>query len=99
MIWILLSAMLRPLSVDGGRSRFALGLVDPLGPVVLVHLVLAGRQQGLVGVRRGPAGPQGSGRAILPDDEVPEDLLGDQETPLELEDRRRGRPEHDDVVG
>ena len=45
MIMTLQNAIARPPSVDGGRSRFALGLVDQLGAVVVVVvLVEAGRQ-------------------------------------------------------
>ena len=53
MIWILLSAIVRLLSVDRGRSRLALRLVDPLAPIILLVLVLRGREWSLVTVEIG----------------------------------------------
>src|SRR5512135_1176839 len=84
-----------PPSVRRRRGGLALRLVDPLAPVVLLGLVL-GWRQGAFFVRRRAA--HGLGRALLADDQVPEDLLGDEQAAFELADRGRGRLEDDDVV-
>ena len=55
------------------------------------------REVGVVDVL-GAVRAKGLGRPILADDEVPEDLLGDEEGALDLGDGRRGRLEDDDVV-
>src|SRR5204863_6557485 len=86
---------LSALSVDRGRSCLALRLVDPLATIILLFLVLRGWKQRLVtggGVAQRPGG------TLLADDEVAQDLLGDEDAALELGDRGRGRLEDDDVV-
>ena len=85
------------LSVDGGRGRLALGLVDPFGTVVHVLLVLDRRELGVVGSFEAVA-TEGFRRPLLADDEVPEHFLGDEKAALDLGDRRRRCLEDDDVV-
>ena len=102
MIMTLQNAMVVVLpSVDGGRSRFALGLVDELAGVDVVVLVVeAGREVVVVELvelacRRARVD---LGRPLDAGDEVAEDLLGDEQGVLELDDRLGRGLEQDDVV-
>src|SRR6266545_7242660 len=100
MNWILQNAIAAPPSVDRGRCRFALGLVDPLAEILL-FLVLARRERRLVGLAvetHLAVAAQRPGRPLLPRHEMAQDLLGDQEAVLELGDRIGRCLEHDDVV-
>ena len=76
-------------SVDRGGSGFALRFVDQLAPRLVVLLVLARRQAILVLAERirrvGAAGRLD--RALDPGDQVAQELLGDQQAALELDDR------------
>src|SRR6188508_3847344 len=90
---------LGPPSVDGGRSRLALGLVDEFAGDVLVLLVETGRQVLAVDVveLRAVAG-RCLGRSVNAGDEVAEHLFGDQQGVLELDDGLGWGLEEDDVV-
>src|SRR5258706_5217375 len=99
MIIALLSDMAGPSSVDGCRSGFALGLVDPLG-VVFLFLVL-GRRARVdvdVGIFGRAVAARRLDRAVVAGDEVTQHFLGDEEAVLELGDRLGRRLEEDDVV-
>ena len=87
-------------SVDGGRGRLALVLADPLATVVVLLLVDARGQVGVVGLVDVTAvlAPRGLDGSLVAGDEVPQDLLGDEQAVLELGERVAGRLEQDDVV-
>src|SRR5262249_36101186 len=85
-------------SVDRGRSRLALRLVDPLATIILFFLVLRGRKRRLVGVARAGVATRASW-PFLADDKMAQDLLGDQDPALELGDDLGRRLEDHDVVG
>src|SRR5579862_20552 len=102
MIMALLSDTTRSsgYSVDRCRSGFALGFVNQLAPWLVVLLVLAGRQAVLV-VAQG-VGRVGIARrlerALDAGHQVAQELLGDQQAALELDDRLGRGLEVDDVV-
>src|SRR6476620_733522 len=99
MIIALQSAIVRSSSVDGGRSRLALVFADSFGVVFLV-LVVHPREvvAVLVGRAVGAVASACLDRTIIARDEVPEDLLGEQQAVLQLADRVRRGVEEDDVV-
>src|SRR6266550_7033644 len=88
-------------SINRGRSRLCLGLVDPLGIVEVVFVLVGGRQiRALDGVLvlALDTGAGGTDRPLDAGHQVADDLLGDQEEPLDLDDRLGRRLEEDDVV-
>src|SRR5882757_9159810 len=90
---------LGPPSVDGGRSRLALGLVDEFAGDVLVLLVETRREVLAVDVVEVAAiVGRRLGRSVDSCDEVTEDLFGDQQGVLELDDGLGRGLEQDDVV-
>src|SRR5260221_13645161 len=99
MSMILQNAISSALSVDGGRSRIALGFVDELGAIVLVVVIEAGGQLGIVAdVAFLAIAARGLDRALHARHEVAQHLLGDQQGVLELGDRLGRGLEQDDLV-
>src|SRR5205814_2752804 len=87
-------------SVDGGRSRFGLGLVDPFGDILVV-LVLGRREIGVVrllAVLLRAVAATRAGRSFIAGHEMAEDLFGDLERALHLGEGRGRRLEENDVV-
>src|SRR5258705_10994052 len=86
-------------SIDGGRSRLALGLVDPFG-IVEVLFIVRGRQVGTLAAVFVLSARTGSpDRPLDTGHQVADDLLGDEEDALNLDDRLGRCLEEDDVVG
>jgi len=93
----LLSDIAGLLSVDRGRSSFALGLVDPFAYFVL-FLVGGCRKRFLTALAGLVASAGCLDRPLYSCDEVAEELLRDQQPMLELGDGLRRGLEQDDVV-
>src|SRR6476660_2442673 len=90
---------LGPPSVDGGRSRLALGLVDEFAGDVLVLLVETRREILAVDVVEFAAvAGRRLGRPVDAGHEVAEDLFGDEQGVLELDDGLGWGLEQNDVV-
>src|SRR6186997_2218870 len=90
---------LGPPSVDGGRGRLALGLVDEFAGDVLVLLVEPRRQILAVDiVELAAVAGRRLGRPVDAGHEVAEDLFGDEQGVLELDDGLGRGLEEDDVV-
>ncbi len=103
MIIALLSDMAVPPVSRSGQSMAAgaASLSDSSirSPVVLVLVVLDGRRRRRARSTSSRAVAAGGlDRALDAGDEVAEDLLGDEQAALELDDRLGGRLEEDDVV-
>src|SRR5450755_2089278 len=93
MIIALLSDMARSsgYSVDRGGSGFALGFVDQLNLRLVVLLVIT-RWQAIFVLAEGVKGigvARGLDRAFNPGHQVAQELLGDEQAALELDDRLR----------
>src|SRR4029078_3335977 len=89
----------RPSSSSSSSSAEGSGASSPSTSAAASRLPPGGETRRRASPAVGPGVAQRGGRTLLAHDEVPEDLLGDEETALELGDDGRRRLEHDDGVG